>query len=139
MRIFQHIILFILAICFISLFMQTYIYEMPLLAYNANYPFLNKNITKYFLVLFPYINICSIILLFINKKIFAYYSIVVSLLFFVYHLKLYLDLECPSCASSGLLPILSFEHQLIAFTLLLFFSILNLMLRSLKNKNNLNS
>lgn len=123
------IILFFLFLC-----IQSFIYQMPLEAFNAKYPYIPQLFLHPFLKAFPYINLLPVLFLFIGKKPFALLSVALSYLYLLYHLKLFIFLECPQCSLVGLMPLLDFRYQLLIFAIFFVIAIANyFLLRSFAN------
>jgi hypothetical protein len=114
------IVLFLLFLC-----VQSFTYQMPLEAFNAKYPYIPQRFLHPFLIVFPYINLMPVLFLFIGKKPFALFSVALSYLYLLYHLKLFIFLECPQCSSAGLMPLLDFRFQLLIFAIFFLISLAN--------------
>jgi hypothetical protein len=104
---------------------QPFLIPLPYEAYNAGNGILSLDLSKQ---LFRYIPIICVVLavsIIFNKLylLTKYLITLVSCSFFAYTVKVIYEFECAKCASFGILPLHSFNYQIIYFGVMVIVSL----------------
>jgi hypothetical protein len=108
----------VLSICLIALLVVCYRAPLPLVVYNAKYPFMNQKILETLFLIYPYYNFLIIVLLWLAAKMAKPLIFLTFALYLSYHLKLLIATECAVCAANGLIPFLDMNVQILIFSVL---------------------
>jgi hypothetical protein len=107
----------LLVFFFLGLIVINYSFHVPLLVYNAKYPFLSRNTLSWFFRLYPFVNGSIILLLFLHQKSARFLALAAIALYLIYYLKLIKDTDCAICMAKGLIPFFNIEVQTLIFAL----------------------
>ena len=121
MKLLQYILA--ISICIISI--VDYNLPFSLLTYNLKNGLLSEELSKYLFKFLPYVNMIPIILLVLNfnKNSFKFICIAITTFYLFFTIGMIITQDCPKCAAWGLLPLVSYNFQLLIFFILFSFSL----------------
>lgn len=126
---------FILIAFLLYLTVMNYLSPLPLVFYNAKYPFLSSSEIQLFFKIYPFLNILTAIFLLILKEVGSFLSVLILNFYFFYHLQLSINTECAICSANGLLPSFSNTTQNVIFSLFAALSLIYFLMSKSSKKN----
>lgn len=126
---------FILIAFLLYLTVMNYLSPLPLVFYNAKYPFLSSSEIQLFFKIYPFLNILTAIFLLILNKVGSFLSVLILNFYFFYHLQLSINTECAICSANGLLPSFSNTTQNVIFSLFAALSLIYFLMSKSSKKN----